>query len=537
MLSFARGTPQAIPPARSRRPATHPHARNPIRLAIALVLVAAALPQADAAPRGKRSPKPATPPPPKSSRASSDADLSDALRKIAESRPFASARTSIQVLDADSGQSVFSLEPDLLLKPASNMKIVTSATAVGLLGPEFRFKTSFYATAPPDVSGVVHGDLYIKGGGNPGLVGEEWWGIARHLRTLGMTRVEGSVVGDDSYFDDVRRGPKWPSPVVDNPYNAPISALSCFYSSVAITVTPTAPGRAPDVYLEPYPSYFKVMNRAVTAPGAMDLRVGRQWDGEQNIIHVEGRIPPGAPVTTYKCVEEPTLYAVTTFKDALAAVGITVTGPPRVGIVPHGSNFLWAHESKPLADLIQDMNKESNNFMAESILRAIGAETAGAPGTAEKGAAAVRRYFETLGISSTGLVQVDGSGLSSDNRVSANMLARLLLATRNDFHAAPEFMASLPIGGVDGTLDHRMTSSSATRKIRAKTGFINGVSSLSGYAWNDAGRLFVFSIVVNAAGEGLGDVIHAADRFCSALVSAPIPPELEETPPPAAQGG
>src|SRR5882724_2552329 len=232
MLSFARGTPQAIPPARSRRPATHPHARNPIRLAIALVLVAAALPQADAAPRGKRSPKPATPPPPKSSRASSDADLSDALRKIAESRPFASARTSIQVLDADSGQSVFSLEPDLLLKPASNMKIVTSATAVGLLGPEFRFKTSFYATAPPDVSGVVHGDLYIKGGGNPGLVGEEWWGIARHLRTLGMTRVEGSVVGDDSYFDDVRRGPKWPSPVVDNPYNAPISALSCFYSSV-----------------------------------------------------------------------------------------------------------------------------------------------------------------------------------------------------------------------------------------------------------------------------------------------------------------
>jgi len=503
---------------------------------LAAVLSLIASPEATAG--RKRGLHPATPPPPRAVRYPGDADLSEALRKVVENKPFSSARTSIQVLDAESGQSVFSHDPDMVLKPASNMKVVTSATAVALLGPEFRFKTAFYASRPPDASGVVHGDIFIKGGGSPGLVGEEWWLIARRMRALGITKIEGDVVGDDTYFDDVRRGPRWPSPVVDNPYNAPVSALSCFYSSVSITVTPTSPGRPPEVFLDPFSSYFRVVNRAITSSQGLDLRVGRQWDGQQNIIHVEGRIPTGSgPITTYRSVEEPTLYALSAFKDAVAREGIAITGTLRAGVVPRGSHFLHVHESKPLADLIQDMNKESNNFMAESILKTIGAETGGAPGSSQKGAAAVKRYLETLGVSTEGLVQVDGSGLSPDNRVSSNILARILLATRNDFQAAPEFMASLPIGGIDGTLDHRMMGGPATRKIRAKTGFINGVSSLSGYAWNENGRLLVFSILVNDAGGGLGDVIRSVDRFCSTLVRSSLPPGSPIVPTPAAEGG
>jgi D-alanyl-D-alanine carboxypeptidase/D-alanyl-D-alanine-endopeptidase (penicillin-binding protein 4) len=503
-----------------------------------LLAALALLASPDATAAKKRAPHPATPPPPRATTYPGDADLQEALRKIVENKPFSSARTSIQVLDAESGQSVFSHDPDMVLKPASNMKVVTSATAVALLGPEFRFRTIFYASKPPDAAGVVHGDLLIKGGGSPGLVGEEWWLIARRIRSLGITKIDGDVVGDDTYFDDVRRGPRWPSPVVDNPYNAPVSALSCFYSSVSITVTPTSTGRPPEVFLDPFSSYFKVDNRAVTSAQGLDLRVGRQWDGQQNIIHVEGRIPAGsAPITTYRSVEEPTLYALSAFRDAAAREGIAITGSLRTGVVPKGSHFLHVHESKPLADLIQDMNKESNNFMAESILKTIGAETGGAPGSSQKGAAAVKHYLETLGVATDGLVQVDGSGLSPENRVSANILARLLLATRNDFQAAPEFMASLPIGGIDGTLDHRMMGSAATRKIRAKTGFINGVSSLSGYAWNENGRLLVFSILVNDAGGGLGDVIRSVDRFCSTLVRSSLPPGSPSVPAPAAEGG
>jgi len=480
--------------------------------------------------------------PPRASRTSSqypgDADLKDALRRIVENRPFSTTRTSIQVLDGETGQSIFSHNPDLLLKPASNMKVVTSATAIALLGPEFRFKTSFYASRPPDEAGVIHGDFYIKGGGSPGLVGEEWWLIARRIRSLGITRIEGDLIGDDTYFDDTRRGPRWPSPVVDNPYNAPVSALSCFYSSVGITVRPTSPGKAPEIFLDPFPSYFKVVNRAVTSSQGLDLRVGRQWDGEQNIIHVEGRIPAGAaPISTYRSVEEPTVYALSAFRDAALKEGITIAGTLKRGVLPKGSRLVHVHESKPLADLIQDMNKESNNFMAESVLKAIGAETAGPPGTSQKGAAAVKRYLESLGVGTEGLVQVDGSGLSPENRVSANILARLLLATHENFQAAPEFMASLPIGGIDGTLDHRMMGTPATRKIRAKTGFINGVSSLSGYAWNENGRLLIFSIVVNDSGGGLGDVIQSVDRFCATLVRSALPAGLSDDPPPTAEGG
>jgi len=503
-------------------------------LAIALVPAAAIASRAS-----KRSPNARAARPPRASRVKDDAGLREALSRIVNSRPFSSARTSVQVLDADSGLSIYSHDAELPLKPASNMKVVTSAAALALLGPEFKFKTSFYASRPPESTGTLRGDVFIKGGGSPGLVGEEWWLIARRIRALGVTRIEGDLIGDDTYFDDSRRGPRWPSPVVDNPYNAPVGALSCFYSSVQITVRATSPGKPPEVFLDPVSSYFKVMNRAVTAAGPLDLRVGRQWDGEQNIIHVDGRIPPGAgPITTYRSVEEPTLYALSAFKDAIAREGITITGSLRAGVAPKGLHLLLVHESKPLADLIQDMNKESNNFMAESILKTIGAETGGAPGTSQKGAAAVKRYLESLGIGTTGLVQADGSGLSPDNRVSADILARTLLATQSDFQAAPEFMASLPIGGIDGTLDHRMMTGPASRRIRAKTGFINGVSSLSGYAWNDNGRLLVFSIVVNDSGGGLGDVIQSVDRFCATLVKSSLPPGITDDPAPtAAEGG
>src|SRR2546428_2491045 len=186
------------------------------------------------------------------------------------------------------------------------MKVVTSATAIGLLGPEFRFKTSFYSSGPPDSSGTLRGDLYIKGGGSPGLVGEEWWLIARRIRALGVTKIEGDLIGDDTYFDDVRRGPRWPSSVVDNPYNAPVGALSCFYSSVQITVRPTSPGNPPEVLLDPVSSYFKVMNRAVTSAAGLAFRGGSGWGGGGARTHIGGAdAPPPGPVTTHTAASAP----------------------------------------------------------------------------------------------------------------------------------------------------------------------------------------------------------------------------------------
>lgn len=461
-----------------------------------------------------------------------------ALRSIVASRPLAASKTSIQILDAATGRSLYSHNPELLLKPASNMKVVTAAAALALLRPEYRFRTRFYADRSPDASGTVRGNFYVKGGGSPGLVGEEWWLIARRIRALGVTRIEGDLVGDDTFFDDVRRGPGWPSAAVDNPYNAPVGALSVFYNAVSVTVRPTSAGRPPEVFLEPFGSYFRVVNRATTSGRGYDLRVGRQWDGRDNIIHVEGRIGTNVgPITSHKCVEEPTLYALAAFREAAAREGITITGSSRRGTVPAGAETIHVHESKPLSDLVQDMNKESNNFMAESILKTLGAETAGAPGTTQKGAAAVLRYLEGIGVRTEGVVIADGSGLSSSNRVTADSLAKMLLATQRDFQAYPEFMASLPIGGIDGTLDHRMVGTAATRNVRAKTGFINGVSALSGYAWNENGRLLIFSVLVNSPRASIWEITRSVDRLCDAMVRSRLQGAAAPAEAPASLGG
>ncbi|HXI02032.1 MAG TPA: D-alanyl-D-alanine carboxypeptidase/D-alanyl-D-alanine-endopeptidase [Candidatus Saccharimonadales bacterium] len=464
----------------------------------------------------------------------SDHALPAELRRILASQPLAKANASVQVLDAESGASIYAHNPDLMLKPASNLKLVTSAAALSLLRPEYTFRTWFYATAAPDADGVIHGDLYIKGGGSPGLVGEDWWLMARRLRALGVARVEGGLVGDDTFFDDVERGPRWPSSSVDNPYNAPVSALSCFYNAVAVTVRPGAPGARPFVFLEPFDGFFDVSNTAVTSGRGRSLRVSRTWNGKRNVIQVSGRIGPGEqPWTTYKNVENPTLYALHAFREAAAREHIEITGESRRGVVPKDARLIWTHESRPLSHLIHDMNKESNNFMAESVLKTIGAELSGAPGTSAAGAAAVRSWLRTLGVKTDGIVMVDGSGLSPENRISSDALARILLAVHDDFQAEPEFVASLPVGGIDGTLDGRMVETPAARHIRAKTGYIRGVTALSGYALNASGKRLVFSVIVNGLGDRVWEGSRSVDRICEALVQASLP----EPAPPAAPGG
>lgn len=466
--------------------------------------------------------------------AGGEGSLPGELHRILQAQPLASSRTSVQVLDAATGESLYAHQPGLMLKPASNMKLLTAAAALALLRPEYKFKTRFYADAPPDAGGVIHGDFYIKGGGSPGLVGEDWWLMARRLRALGVRKIEGDLVGDDTFFDAVRRGPRWPSSKVDNPYNAPVSALTCFYNAVAVTVRPGAPGQSPKVFLEPFDGFFHLSNRAVTSGSGRSIRVSRTWDGEKNIIHVSGRIGAGSPpYTTYKSVETPTLYALHAFRQAALREEIAITGGSRRGTVPPRAHLVWTHESRSLAYLLQDMNKESNNFMAESILKTIGAEQMGAPGTTAKGAQVVMSWLEGLGVGTEGIVIADGSGLSSDNRVSADALAQMLRATLQDFQASPEFVASLPVGGVDGTLDGRMVETPAMRNIRAKTGYIRGVTSLSGYAMNRGGRRLVFSILINDLGDRVWEGSRSVDRLCNALVESDLP----EAAPPSAPGG
>ncbi|HZI95056.1 MAG TPA: D-alanyl-D-alanine carboxypeptidase/D-alanyl-D-alanine-endopeptidase [Patescibacteria group bacterium] len=450
--------------------------------------------------------------------------LTDALSAIIQSGDLGRSSLGMRVIEADTGRVVFNHNPELPLMPASNMKVMTSAAALSLLRPEYVFSTMFHTTARPE-DGVIKGDLYIKGSGSPQLVGEQWWLMAREMRARGITRVDGDLVGDDSYFDSRDRPAGWPGPGEDAFYNAPISALSADFSAVTIVVRPSQVGSPPEVFITPFSSFFKIVNHAVTRVGTSNLRVGRQFDGEQNTIVVEGSISSkSAPSVSYRCVEQPTMYALSAFREAAAKEGIVIKGGLRRGATPAGALKIYEHESPPLAELVRIMNKMSNNCMAESFLKTLGAEASGAPGTSEKGSAAVLSFLQGLGVDTRGLVIRDGSGLSHENRLTAAALAAVLVGMYRDFESYPEFMASLPIGGVDGTLDRRMVGGPAQRRIRAKTGHLDGVSSLSGYAFSHQGKVLTFSILVNESRDAdVWKVRRSIDRLCSAMVESDVP--------------
>ena len=436
------------------------------------------------------------------------------------------------------GTEIFAKNPDLPLKPASNQKLFTSAAALALLKPDYVFPTVFYSTQPIR-QGVLEGDLYIKGFGAPDLVGEFFWLMVQELYRQGLREVRGDLVVDDTYFDPEERPDVWPSTVPEDSWvSAPVGALSFNYDVVTVRVRPgPAIGSKPVVELIPLGGYFKLNNRASTTSGRGRLVVGRGFQQGVNTINVSGSIRLGsAPVEVNKGVEDPGLYALAAFQELAAKQGIVIRGKARQAPIPADALELFRFESKPLSAIVRDMNKHSNNFIAETILKTLGAQFVGTPGTTAKGLEVLRDFLGRIGVPSTGIMLADGSGLSHDNRVTARALVQTLRAMNEDFELWPEFLSSLPIAGVDGTLQRRFRKEDLLRKVRAKTGKIAGVTTLSGYAVNEANETFAFAILMNDYRCGTETMKRLMDRVCGALVESDV--RLTSSPvAPAAVGG
>ncbi len=438
--------------------------------------------------------------------------------------------TGVAILAVPGDRRVFAKNADRLLVPASTLKILTSAAALALLKPEFIFETRIFADAPIDAAGSIAGNLYVQGSGAPDLVGESWWLMARRLAELGLRRVEGDLVADESYFDTVRRPPGWPTPGADSWYNAPVGALSCNFNVVTVRVDPSPLlGARPDLTLEPIASYFQVLNRATTGSGPTTLDVARAFEAGQNSLVVSGTIRRGGgPILVHRAVEEPALYALHAFREMARGQGIEIGGSLTIGRVPEKAKEIHRHESRPLGSLVRDMNKNSNNFMAESILKALGAQFSGTPGTTANGVEVMRTYMTGLRIDAGGARIVDGSGLSDLNRVPPRLLAEILARSYGDFEIGPELLASFPVGGADGTLDERFGGEEAKRRVRAKTGRIAGALTLAGYAANRDGQVFAFVILANRPRGTIEAVHRAIDRLVDEIVAStaadPAPP-------------
>ncbi len=431
-----------------------------------------------------------------------EAPDSELAKKIDSLRRRFKLRTAIGMLvkSVETGETLYAHNPNQRFIPASGMKLATMGASLHYLGPNYRFETRFLADGPI-VNGVVEGNLYVHGTGDPSLTRHEMDYIVRSLAGAGLREVRGDIVLDDSFFDDQLRGPASYDNILKK--GLPIqSALSYNFNLVELRARPGAPGTHAELHDEGY-GYFDVLNRVTTATrGRPWLRVSKL--PRQDRVLVSGRVIQGDEedhVGSF-VAPDPTAYFASAFLGKVREQGILALGQVVKGrIEGRKLETLYVHRSDRLVGVLSSLGKFSNNFAAEQMLKTLGAHRFGPPGSFVSGARAVGEYLVGLGFSRDDFRIDDGSGLSYENHLSAAILVRIL----EDLYRAPElrtdFICSLAIAGVDGTLRSRFLNEEHLGRIMAKTGSLAGVSSLSGIAFSRSRGPLVFAVLTNGIGK------------------------------------
>lgn len=426
------------------------------------------------------------------------------------------ARVGALVVRARDGAVLFARDASASFAPASNQKILTALGALVRFGPDHRFVTEVLADSAPATGGHVD-TLYVRGSGDPGLVSEQWWRLAADLRRDGLRRA-GRIVLDDGAFDRERWHPSW-TPVGARAYEAPIGALEANYGAFQVVVRPGPRVGAPvEVALDPPVPGLDTVVRAITVGRTVPTQLGvaREAGPDGDRVLVTGLLTEDAGAQAVsRSVTDPTLYAGRVFAASLAANGVVLDDPrPRSGEVPAGAVRLLAFEGPTLGETVRLLLEYSSNPIAETLLKALGRAETGAAGSFASGARALRTILANQGVDLVGVEIVDGSGLSLRDRVSPRSLVSALRIARASLAIGPELMAGLPVAARDGTLAHR--ASAARDRVRAKTGTLEGVLALSGFAQAADGEELVFSLLVNGARTAS---VAGVDGFAAALAA------------------
>lgn len=408
-------------------------------------------------------------------------------------------RLGLYIRSVSTAQTLYSHNAATKRIPASNVKLFTAAAALASLGPDYRFATDFYAKGKVR-GGVLRGDLYLKGYGDPLFVHERMRDFVRRLKLRGVRRIEGDLVADDTFFDEKKHGRGWRVGRSIRPYLAPHGALSLNFGLANVLVAPGDRIGGPAMAnLEPSSRALRLWAKVKTSRGKHPkIWLGRRRSKGRDLVQVGGSFPARGRMKTYRVpVTDPTAFTAGAVAAEMERQGIALKGGIRQAATPPDAKLLVRNLSPPLSEVVSGLNKFSNNFVAEQVLKTMGAETHGAPGTAEKGLRVVRDFLLSIGVSAKEIALADGSGLSRMNRASPRSLAVLLEAAHNDFRLRPEFMASLAVFGVDGTVKKRRRRGVDSRRVRVKTGVLNGVRAFSGYAAAGNGEILAFSILMN----------------------------------------
>src|SRR5437870_13233645 len=466
----------------------------------------------------------------------------------------------IEVVSLPSGHILYAQNADKLFTPASNTKLFTTAAALALVGPDYKFHTTVETAGTLDKYGRLSGDLVLMGRGDPNLSGralpydlrterndhpiQVLENLADALVQKGVKYVDGDIVADDSYFAFERYGEGWSQDDLVWGDGAPVSALTINDNVVFVNILPAdRPGERAFVSVTPFADYYRIDNRIITTPGGTGRKIFINREPGSTQLTLWGNVPlDDAGASEDLAIEDPAEFAATLFRGLLQTRGISVYGrqrtrhtelaslstftvtasaPARGGDEPMRSLqnqalVLASYQSKPLVEDVRVINKVSQNLHAEILLRLLGREK-GTAGTVEGGLEVLRGFLNQAGVPNDQYVFYDGSGLSRQNLVTPHAVVQLLrYAALQPWGAS--FRDTLPVSGIDGSLSDRFKSLDLQGRIYAKTGALGGVKSLSEYVTTKHGEQFAFSILTNNFNLPTKRVTDAIDSVVEAVV-------------------
>ena len=443
------------------------------------------------------------------------------VERLVRQGPTRGVRVGVVVADADTGTEWVHLRGEESFNPASTLKLFTSAVALDRLGGDHRFKTEIR---------VIGKTVYLRGTGDPMLSTDQLAALVDDaLPALQAIDTIEEVVVDPNAFRGGILPPGYSEKETDASYRAATGAVALDYGAARVEVYATREGRPPRVVITPPGGYALIQNNGRTVSGSgATIRIRLQPAGDRSRVIVSGRIGRGRshPVYAIRRLEHPPIAAGYAFRHLLRDRGLQVENETiRLSSTPEEARTVASHDSLPLVEIIRAMNKHSNNFIAEMLLRGLARSSDNAPpGTWRRGTNAVQQFLtQEVGIASGSFEFRNGSGLYNGGQFSPQQVVQLLL-TMNRHPDREAYRDSLAVAGQDGTLRNRLRGGRYARRVIGKTGTLNDVSALSGYARNRSGRLFAFSILMNETNQATRAMRRLQDRICALLIDHRMAP-------------